>query len=183
MNEQRFFLQQTVQNNASKDQNMKPVSFIVLSALQIAMGIHAVLDLAAAVILFISPEILEVIAPGFVLEKVLTRIITGALVAITYSSAIASQFTKPKSFIALLEFKVVWSTTVWIGLFISMIEIIINGQSINILVWFTYYTFILGSSLWNTFLILLRRNNIISIVIIALAIISVIAINIVNITF
>lgn len=168
-------------NVIAKDLNMKPVSFKVLTALQIAMGIHAILDLAGAIILFIDPSILQSLAPNFVLEPALTRIIAGALTAITYSSAVASQFTRTRQFVPLLQFKSVWSTTVWLGLFITAIEILFAGQTVNILVWFSYYTFITGSILWNTFLILLRRNNIISIIIIILAVLSVFIVNIIKI--
>lgn len=169
---------------SKSESDFKSIDKNILVPLELAMSIHAIMDFGAAVILFIRPTMFQSFAPDFVLEPVLTRIIAGALVAITYCSLLVSQHIEKQIIIFFLTFKIVWSTTVWIGMFISICElIIVKKLSVNILIWIAYYVFIVGSIVWNTFYILVKKKITIPVGIIILALLSIFIVNTLNIMF
>lgn len=129
----------------------------ILDALRISMFMHAFLDLTGAIILFFTPGLIQGLTPGIEVQPFTLRIIAGAFTAIAYASAKASNYDKPRTFIPLLQFKLVWSTVVWIGIIVSIVELKKENIHIPVLAWLTMAIFILGSILWNSFNFLLLR--------------------------
>lgn len=129
----------------------------VLESLRILMMVHAFLDLAGAIVLFFTPKIVQELAPTLSLSPFTLRIVAGAFTAIAYASAKASTYEKAKTFLQLLQFKCVWSTVVWIGIILSIAELKKDGDDVPGVLWVTLAVFITGSTLWNTFNILLLK--------------------------
>ena len=127
----------------------------VLAALRVAMWAHAFLDAAGAVALFFTPHIVSALAPALCAEAYALRIVAAALLAIAYASARAASYEHARHFVPLLQFKVVWSTTVWIGLAWSIAEFAATPDGVPLAAWLTLGVFLTGSAIWWTFALLL----------------------------
>ena len=119
------------------------------------MWVHAFLDAAGAIALFFTPHIVSVLAPALCAEPYALRIVAGALTAIAYASARAASYERVRHFAPLLQLKVVWSTTVWLGLAWSITELSTTAAGVPLVAWLTLATFVTGSVIWWTFTLLL----------------------------
>ncbi len=128
-----------------------------LNALRVAMWIHAFLDLSGAIALFFTPNIVQTLAPTLMTTPFTLRIIAGVLFAIAYVSARAVTYNKLRQYKELLQFKIVWSTTVWIGILWSALERLNDGLDVPAVAWITFGIFLTGSIIWNSLNYLVYR--------------------------
>ena len=134
----------------------------LLRAARIAALIHGILDIIAAIVLFIAPERVINFDPGHSeasYSLVASRIIAAALLAIGITSARHFTVMTLRGHTLLLELKLIWSGFVWTGTGISIMQWSLQGIApAHFSAWLTLAIFFIGFLVWLTLRVLIARR-------------------------